>query len=518
MAPSAAWPFAEAEQIRKLRSVSEERPVLFQTGYGPSGLPHIGTFAEVARTTFVQRAFEQATGLSTRLQTFSDDMDGLRKVPLNVPNGDQLEPHLGKPLHAVPDPFGCCGSFAEHNNARLREFLDAYGFDYEFKSATEAYRAGEFDDGLRVLLRNVDDVLAVILPTLREENRNGWSPFFPICQNCGSINSTRVTEYHADDDSVSYVCDFDDLGCQATGTTSILGGNAKVGWKIDWALRWWAFDVDYEMSGKDLIDSVKLSSKIVRVMGKQPPAGLTYELFLDEEGKKISKSVGKGLSVEHWTDFAPIESLLYYLYQKPKTAKRLYWDIVPKAVDEYLDALRRWPDVDDDSRPRQALWHVYGGQPERVPEYGASVDFTVVANLISALGSDDEDLLKEYLRRYDPQIEAYPDVLASLVHKGLTYYREQILPGKQFRDPDADERALLGQVLTALEASSAMDESELQSIPFDVARAAGTEPRELFRSFYEVVLGQERGPRFGSFVNLVGRDRVLEMLKDKLAA
>ncbi len=517
MATPNAWPFVEAEQIRKLRSPSTARPVLFQTGYGPSGLPHIGTFAEVARTTFVQRAFETATGLPTRLQAYSDDMDGLRKVPLNIPNGDVIEPHLGKPLHAIPDPFGCCESFSGHNNAKLREFLDAYGFTYEFKSSTQAYRNGELDEGLSLLLNKVDDVLNVILPTLREENREGWSPFFPICTACGSINATRVTAYHPERDSVSYVCDRQEKGysgCGASGEVSVLGGSAKVGWKVDWALRWWVYDVDYEMSGKDLIDSVKLSSRLVRVLGKQPPAVLTYELFLDEEGRKISKSIGKGLSVDHWVDFAPIESLLFYLYQNPKRAKRLYWDVVPKAVDDYLEALRRWPDVPAEERSSHPLWHVFGGG-QNVPEYGASVDFSVVTNLIAALGSDNEELLMEYLRRYDARAEQYPDVLQSLVHKGLAYYREQVLPGKLHREPSADERVLLNRLYEALAASDETEESVVQSIPFDVAREAGVEPKDLFRSFYEVVLGQERGPRFGSFVMLVGKDKVLEMLQDK---
>ncbi|MFP6592439.1 MAG: lysine--tRNA ligase, partial [Candidatus Latescibacterota bacterium] len=358
METSNAWPFAEAEQISKLRSPSAERSVLFQTGYGPSGLPHIGTFAEVARTTFVQRAFEHTTGLSTRLQAYSDDMDGLRKVPLNVPNGDVIAPHLGKPLHAIPDPFGCCDSFSAHNNAKLREFLDAYGFDYEFKSSTEAYRAGELDAGLSLLLSKVDEVLKVILPTMREENREGWSPFFPICTTCGSINATRVTAYHPERDGVSYSCDREEKGyrgCGASGEVSVFGGAAKVGWKVDWAMRWFVYDVDYEMSGKDLIESVKLSSRIVRVLGKQPPAVLTYELFLDEEGKKISKSVGNGLSVDHWVDFAPIESLLFYLYQNPKRAKRLYWDVVPKAMDNYLESLRKWPEIAEVERPSQQI-------------------------------------------------------------------------------------------------------------------------------------------------------------------
>ena len=519
MATPSAWPYAEAEQIRKLRSPSGERPVLFQTGYGPSGLPHIGTFAEVARTTFVQRAYEQLTGQPTRLQAFSDDMDGLRKVPLNVPNADALAAHLGKPLSNVPDPFGCCDSFSAHNNAMLQGFLDAYGFEYELKSAAEAYRGGEFDAGLSILLSKVDDVLAVILPTLREENRGDWSPFFPVCASCGSINATRVTAYHPERDSVSYTCDREEKGyrgCGASAETSILGGNAKVGWKVDWALRWFTYDVDYEMNGKDLIDSVKLSSRIVRVMGKQPPAGLTFELFLDEEGKKISKSVGKGLSVEHWVDFAPIESLLFYLYQNPKRAKRLYWDVVPKCVDDYLDALRKWPDVAEAERASQPLWHVFGGAA--AAEYGASVNYTTVLSLASALGTDDEELLKDFLLRHDPEVSRYPEVLGSLVHKGLTYYREQVLPGKVYRAPSDDERALLGRIHDALAATDSGDESVLQSIPFDVAREAGTEPRELFRSFYEVVLGQERGPRFGTFVTLVGKQRVLEMLKEKVAA
>jgi lysyl-tRNA synthetase class 1 len=520
MAPPNAWPLAEAAQITKMRAPAADRPVLFQTGYGPSGLPHIGTFAEVARTTFVQRAFEHSTDMPTRLQAFSDDMDGLRKVPLNVPNGDLIEPHLGKPLHAIPDPFGCCESFSAHNNAKLRQFLDAYGFDYEFKSSTQAYRDSELDEGLSLLLHKVDDILGVILPTMREENRDGWSPFFPICTNCGSINATRVTAYHPERDSVSYCCDRQEesyRGCGNAGEASVLGGHAKVGWKIDWALRWFVYDVDYEMSGKDLIDSVKLSSKIVRILGKQPPAVLTYELFLDEEGKKISKSVGNGLSVDHWVDFAPIESLLFYLYQNPKRAKRLYWDMVPKATDDYLDALRKWPDVPVEDRASQPLWHIFG--PGRdVPEYGAGVNFTVVTNLISALGSDDEDLLMEYLRRYDSQVEQYPEVLSSLVHKGLAYYREQVLPGKEFREPSEQEREILSRVYEALAASEQTQESELQSIPFDIAREFGIEPKDLFRSFYEVVLGQERGPRFGSFVRLVGKERVLEMLKAKIAA
>ena len=521
MASKAAWPFAEAEGILERRSPASDRSVLFQTGYGPSGLPHIGTFAEVARTSFVRRAFEHLTGRPTRLQAFSDDMDGLRKVPQNVPNGPMLQAHLGQPLSAVPDPFGCCPSFADHNNGRLRRFLDEYGFDYEFKSAAQAYGDGEFDEGLTILLEKVDEVLQVILPTLGADKRQGWSPFLPLCTGCGSINATRVVAYHPQRRAVSFVCDGAEPaapGCGEKGETSVLGGRVKVGWKVDWALRWFTYEVDYEMYGKDLIDSVKVSSRIVRLMGRPPPAGMTYELWLDEEGRRISKSAGRpGMTVEHWLDFAPIESLLYHIYQNPGRAKRLIWEIVPRCVDDYLEGLRRWPELSGQERLAHPLWHIFG-RGRDVPEYAAGVSYTVVLNLISALGTDDEDLLKEFLRRYDPEVARSPGVLDALVSKGLAYYREQVLPGKRFRAPDEGERDLLARIHDRLAAAGNGDEKGLQAIPFDVARETGREPKELFRCFYEVVLGQERGPRFGTFVALLGKERVLQMLREKTAA
>ena len=514
-----AWPFQEARQILKQRKPSAERPVLFETGFGPSGLPHIGTFAEVARTTWVRQAFVQLTGLPTRLQAFSDDMDGLRKVPLNLPQPEMLAQHLGKPLHAIPDPFDQADSYSGYMNAKLREFLDTYQFDYDFQSSSEAYKRGDFDEGLSILLHKAEDVCALILPTLREENRQGWSPFMPICPQCGSVSTTRVTAYHPQRDSVDFVCDGqvgEIAGCGAAGELSVLGGNAKVGWKVDWALRWYTYQVDYEMYGKDLIDSAKLSSRIVRLMGRQPPVGLTYELFLDEEGRKISKSVGRGLTVDSWVQYAPIESLLYYIYQNPKRARRLYWDVVPKCVDDYLDALRRYPAIDDDKKPEQDVWHI-GNRGASVATYSAQVNFSVVNNLISALGSDSSGLLLDYLERYDPAVHQYGEVVQSLIDKGLNYYRDFVLPNKKFRDPTPQERALLLQVKDQLQSLNGADEETLQAIPFEVARAADLEPKELFRIFYEVVLGQQRGPRFGSFVALVGKDRVLELLEEKTA-
>ena len=513
-----AWPFVEAGQILKQRNPKGDRPVLFETGFGPSGLPHIGTFAEVARTTWVRQAFAHLSGMPTRLQAFSDDMDGLRKVPLNLPQGQMLEQHLGKPLHAVPDPFGQSDSFSGHMNGKLQEFLDTYGFDYDFKSARDAYTSGEFDEGLAVLLDKVDQVRALIVPTLREENRAQWSPFFPVCPACGSVYATRVTGYHPERRSLDFVCDGQVgpvRGCGAGGELSVLGGQVKVGWKVDWALRWFTYEVDYEMYGKDLIDSAKLSGRIVRLMGRRPPVGLTYELFLDEEGRKISKSVGRGLTVDTWVRYAPIESLLYYIYQNPKRARRLYWDVVPKCVDDYLEGLRRYPEWEAEQRPEKEMWHIFA-QGAAVPTYDARVNFSTVSNLIAALGTDSAELLVDYLERYDPQVRAYPQVLAALVEKGLAYYREFVLPHKKLRPPSQQERALLEEIRRRLGASDTEDEGELQAIPFDVAREAGVEPRQLFKGIYEVLLGQERGPRFGSFVLLLGRQRVLDLLSERL--
>ncbi|NKB71277.1 MAG: lysine--tRNA ligase [Candidatus Latescibacteria bacterium] len=513
-----AWPFQEAQQIVQRRTIEPSQTVLFETGFGPSGLPHIGTFAEVARTTWVQRAYQHLTGTPTRLQAFSDDMDGLRKVPQNLPQSDMLTAHLGRPLHTIPDPFGCCASFSDHMNNKLREFLDAYGFDYQFQSSKEAYQRGDFDRGLTILLEKVEEVRALIVPTLGEERRATWSPFFPICPSCGSVYATRVTGYHPQRQSLDFICDGEVgsvQGCGHQGEISVLGGHVKVNWKVDWALRWYTYDVDYEMYGKDLIESARLSSKIVRLMGKQPPVGLTYELFLDENGHKISKSVGAGLTVDTWVQYAPLDSLLYYIYQNPKKARRLYWDVVPKCVDDYLEALRRYPSIAPEKQAEQDVWHIIGAD-RPVPTFDAKVNFSTVNNLIAALGADSEDLLLDYLERYDPQIRTFPEIAQALVQKGLTYYRDQILPNKRLRPPTQDERAWLTQIREQLDKAGA-DEDEVQGIPFAVARAAGIEPRALFSAIYQVLLGQDRGPRFGSFVQLVGKERVLALLDEHAA-
>jgi lysyl-tRNA synthetase class 1 len=515
-----SWPFKEAGRI--IKSAGRDGPketVIFQTGFGPSGLPHIGTFAEVARTTWVRRAYENLTeGGHTRLIAFCDDQDGLRKVPDNLPNPEILAENLGKPLCDIPDPYGCCDSFSGHMIGQLAEFLDTFGFDYELKKSSEAYRSGDFNDGLKILLEKVDPVLDVILPTLKEENRAGWSPFLPKCENCGKVYTTRVTGYHSGDCTIDYVCDapFGEVeGCGHSGTTTVLDGAAKMGWKVDWALRWYCYGIDYEMYGKDLIPSAEISSKIVRIMGGKPPCGYFYELFLDDQGEKISKSKGNGVSMEEWLDYAPVESLAYFIFRDPRQAKKLYYEMIPKAMDEYLDHLRRFPDVAEPKRPDGPLWHIHNAGTA-VPPYTASINFTMVNNLVSALGRPDPTLLESFLARYDERVANHPDITRTLIEKGLKYYEDHILPGKQYRAPTDMEKELFSELAKRLAAPEVadMDEKGLQSLVFDIAKENDAEPREFFSAIYQVLLGQERGPRFGSFAKLVGPGRVIELIND----
>ncbi|UCE52917.1 MAG: lysine--tRNA ligase [Desulfobacterales bacterium] len=509
-----SWPFKEAQKLLKRFPEPPNIPVRFETGFGPSGMPHIGTFAEVARTTWVRHAFEFLTQWPTQLITFSDDMDGLRKVPLNMPQQEMLAENLGKPLCHIPDPFAERESYSAYMNNKLNEFLDSYKFDYTFQSSYEAYTRGDFNDGLAIILQKVEDVKAIILPTMSAEKRVSWSPFFPICEKCSRINSTRVIDYHPENNTIDYICDREEglvKSCGHKATASILNGNVKVGWKIDWALRWYSYDIGYEMYGKDLIESAKLSGKIVRLMGKQPPIGLFYELFLDEEGRKISKSVGKGLTIDSWIGYAPLESLLYYIFQNPKQAKRLFWGIVPKSVDDYLAGLNNYEILDLEKQPDSTIWHLFN-KGKMVPSYRTSTNFSLINNLISAVGADDIDLIIEYLKRYDSSLEKFATIIEDLVQKAMNYYRDFILPNKKYRTPNKEEKKMLKKLRDELAEYRGNDENELQSIPFNVARMFNESPKNFFQLFYEVIFGQERGPRFGTFVQLVGKDKALSLL------
>ncbi|MBF0129116.1 MAG: lysine--tRNA ligase, partial [Alphaproteobacteria bacterium] len=444
---SAAWPFVEARGLldERLKGRTPDKGyVLFETGYGPSGLPHIGTFGEVVRTTMVRNALKiLAPHIPSRLFAFSDDMDGLRKVPDNIPNKDKIAPHLGKPLTSIPDPFGTHESFGHHNNARLRAFLDSFGFEYEFKSATECYRAGLFDKALLTVLAHYDEVINVVLPTLGPERRATYSPFLPLCPKTGIV--LQVPIVHRDPDAGTVVYEDDGKKIEVPVT----GGRCKLQWKADWGMRWFALGVDYEMSGKDLIDSVKLSSRICRALGGAPPVNLTYELFLDDKGQKISKSRGNGLAVEEWLKYAPAESLSLFMFQKPKTAKRLHFDVIPRAVDEYLSFRERFPEQEGKDRLNNPAWHIHDGHP---PTEGAPVGFGTLLNLVSVCHSSDPAALWHYISRYAPG--AGPDsspMMDRLVGHAIAYYHDFILPATRYRKATADEAAALRDLKAALE-------------------------------------------------------------------
>ncbi|CAM1639955.1 Lysine-tRNA ligase [Bartonella apihabitans] len=529
-AESRAWPFEEARKIvKRYEKKGYPDTVMFETGYGPSGLPHIGTFGEVARTTMVRHAFHVLTEnkVKTKLLCFSDDMDGLRKVPENVPNRALMETYLGKPLTRVPDPFTKdYPSFGAANNARLRAFLDRFGFNYEFASATDYYTSGRFDETLLKMLANYDKIMAVIVPTLGEERRATYSPFLPISPVSGKVLQVAMIAHDAKKGTITYIE-------PETGEkieTEVTGGKVKCQWKADWAMRWTALGIDYEMAGKDLIDSVALSSKICRILGGTPPEGFNYELFLDDKGQKISKSKGNGLTIDEWLTYAPTSSLGLYMYQKPKTAKRLYFDVIPKAVDEYYSFLSAYPKQSWKDRLNNPVWHMHNGNP---PKVDLPVPFAMLLNLVSASNAENADVLWGFISRYAKGAtpENQPE-LDSLVGFAIRYFNDFVKPTKKFRAPDAVERETLekiDQTLANLPADA--DAHTIQNALLDIGRV--TERYQdhnkkspdggpgvsvsFFQMLYEVLIGQERGPRFGSFIALYGIDETRSLIADALA-
>ena len=519
-----AWPFEEA---RKLVKRYEKAPpakgyVLFETGYGPSGLPHIGTFGEVVRTTMVRQAFRRMSDLPTRLFCFSDDMDGLRKVPDNIPNKELVRPHLGRPLTRIPDPFGTHESFGHHNNARLRAFLDSFGFEYEFQSASELYAAGRFDETLLSVLRHYDAIMAVMLPTLGEERRKTYSPFLPVSPSTGRVLQVPVI---ARDEEAGTIVFRDEDGREVE--QKVTGGLAKLQWKPDWGMRWAALGVDYEMSGKDLIPSVELANKICRILGAPPPEGFNYELFLDEKGEKISKSKGNGLSVEEWLAYAPPESLSLFMYMKPRAAKRLYFDVIPRAVDDYLAHLESYHGKGEAERMENPLWHIHDGAPpamEKILE-GSPLSFNLLLNLAAVANADDPAILWGFIRRYRPALaslatpEASP-MLAKLVGYAVRYYQDFVKPAKRYRAPTAAEETALRELAQALDALP--DDAPAETIQNEVyevgKRHFGKDAlRDWFKTLYEILLGQEQGPRLGSFFALYGLPSTRKLIGQALA-
>lgn len=510
-----AWPFEEARRLvaRVEGKAPEKGYVLFETGYGPSGLPHIGTFGEVARTTMVRQAFAALSDIPTRLFAFSDDMDGLRKVPDNVPNKEMLAEHLNRPLTRVPDPFGTHESFGAHNNARLRAFLDQFGFDYEFKSSTECYTSGEFDPALLGVLRHYDKVKEVVLPTLGPDRRATYSPFLPICPKTGHVLQVAIQEARPDAGTVVYK----DPNDGELMEVPVTGGACKLQWKADWAMRWAALDVDYEMSGKDLIDSVRLGGRICRILGGRPPESLTYELFLDENGEKISKSRGNGLTMEEWLAYAPPDSLALFMFQKPKSGKRLYFDVIPRAVDDWLTFLGKYETEDAAKRLENPAWHIHAGKP---PREDAHLSFNILLNLAGVANADDKAVLWGFIARYAPKASPETDpILDSLVGYAIRYYQDFVKPNKSYRAPSDMERAALEDLVAELEKlPKGASAEDIQTEVYEVGKRHDFESlRDFFKACYEILLGQEQGPRLGSFIALYGVGETLALVKRALA-
>jgi lysyl-tRNA synthetase class 1 len=524
---SNAWPFEEARKLVARLEKTPKDEVIFETGYGPSGLPHIGTFGEVARTTMVRHAFRVLTEdkVKTRLIAFSDDMDGLRKVPDNVPNKELLAQHLGRPLTKVPDPFGTHPSFGEHNNARLRAFLDAFGFDYEFLSSTDCYTSGRFDAALLNVLARFDAVMEIMLPSLREERAATYSPFLPVSPRSGEVLQVPIVAHDAKAGTISY----DDPQTGERTTTEVTGGRCKLQWKPDWAMRWVALGIDYEMAGKDLIDSVKLSGDIARALGGTPPAGFNYELFLDEKGQKISKSKGNGLTIDEWLRYASPESLSLFMYREPKAAKRLYFDVIPRHVDEYQQFLEAYQRQDLKQRLANPVWHIHSGEP---PPPDMPISFTMLLTLVSSSNAENAETLWGFIARYRPGVtpQTHPR-LDAMVRYAIHYFHDFVLPEKRFREPSDVERAALLDLRDALGQLPAESTAEdIQNVVYEIGRrepfldhkkkAKDGQPGvtlDWFNMLYQVLLGQEKGPRFGSFAAVYGIRNTVDMIDGALA-
>ncbi|MGR3711229.1 MAG: lysine--tRNA ligase [Alterinioella nitratireducens] len=516
---SKAWPFEEARRLLKRyeKAPPEKGYVLFETGHGPSGLPHIGTFGEVLRTTMIRRAFEVISDIPTRLICFSDDVDGMRKVPGNVPNREALAEHLQKPLTSVPDPFGTHESFGHHNNAMLRRFLDTFGFECEFYSATEFYKSGRFDEVLKRAVERYDDVMKVMLKSLREERQQTYSIFLPIHPETGRVMYVPMKEVNARDHTIT----FDDEDGREW-VLPVTGGNVKLQWKPDFGARWAALDVDFEMYGKDHSTNTPIYDRICEILGGRKPEHFTYELFLDENGQKISKSTGNGISIDEWLTYASTESLSYFMYLKPKTAKRMHFDVIPKAVDEYHQQLRAYAGQDAAARVNNPVFHIHGAD---VPESNMVVSFAMLLNLASVAHAEDKEALWGFIRRYAPQAspETHPD-LDDAAGFAIRYYNDFVKPHRQFRRADEKEAAAMADLAARLRAYEGEVEDEaLQTMVFAVGKEHGFEPlRDWFKALYEVCLGASQGPRFGGFIALYGvtetADLIDAALKGQLAS
>ncbi len=494
---TSAWPFVEAKKMLRERKtfIEKKRKITLQTGYGPSGLPHIGTFGEVARTSMMVNALKQLTDLPTEIITFSDDMDGLRKVPENVPKKEILEKNLHRPLTQVPDPFGKFNSFGEHNNEMLKNFLDNFNFKYSFKSSTSLYKSGFFNTTLKIILENYDEIMKIILPTLGKERQKTYSPFLPICPNTGQVLEIPVREINKKNSSIIFDNNGEDL------EMSVLDGNCKLQWKVDWAMRWYALDVDFEMYGKDLIESAILSTKIIKLIGKTNPSGFAYELFLDEKGEKISKSKGNGITIDQWLEYASPESLSLYMYQNPKRAKKLYKEIVPKAVDEYLDFIEKAKNQDEFKLLMNPVWHVHNS---KVPKENMIMSFSMLLNLVETSNANSKELLWKFVKKYKTNIsEKDHPIFDKLVGYAIKYFNDVIKLQKKYKKPNKNEKLALEALVKTLDkCNDKMTPEDIQTLIYSTGKENGYSEnlRNWFKLIYEVVFGDENGPRMGFFL------------------
>jgi len=508
-----SWPFVEAKKILKEKKISIEKKgkIILQTGYGPSGLPHIGTFGEVVRTSMIVNALNHLTDLPKEIITFSDDMDGLRKVPDNVPNKELLNQNLHKPLTSIPDPFKRYNSYGDHNNEMLKKFLDRFKFQYNFKSSTSLYKSGYFNSALQTVFENYQNIMDIIIPTLGKERQTTYSPFLPICPETGVVLEIPVLEILKERSKII----FDNNGKKLEA--SILDGNCKLQWKVDWAMRWYALDVDFEMYGKDLIESAILSTKIIKLMGKNNPSGFAYELFLDEKGEKISKSKGNGITIGQWLKYASPESLSLFMYQNPKRAKKLYKEIVPKAVDEYLDFIEKGKTQNELQLLMNPVWHVNNG---KMPKEKIIMSFSMLLNLVETSNADTKDLLWKFVKKHKKDIsETEHPIFDNLITYAIKYFKDVIKKKKKYKKPNNKEKNALKALVNTLETcSNKMTPEDIQTKIYSVGKENGYKEnlRDWFKLIYEVVFGDENGPRMGYFISFFGVNETKQLIEDKI--
>ncbi len=508
-----AWPFVEAKKILqdKKKSIEKKGKITLQTGYGPSGLPHIGTFGEVARTSMIVNALNHLTDIPKEIITFSDDMDGLRKIPDNVPNQELLNQNLHKPLTSVPDPFKKYNSFGEHNNEMLKNFLNQFNFQYNFKSSTALYKSGFFNPTLQIVLEKYQDIIDIIIPTLGKERQKTYSPFLPICPETGVVLEIPVLEILKEKSKII----FDNNGKKLE--VSILDGNCKLQWKVDWAMRWYALDIDFEMYGKDLIESAILSTKIIKLIGKNNPLGFAYELFLDEKGEKISKSKGNGITIDQWLKYASPESLSLFMYQNPKRAKKLYKEIVPKAVDEYLDFIEKGNNQNELQLLMNPVWHVHNG---KMPNEKIIMTFSMLLNLVEASNADTKELLWKFVKKYKKNIyENEHPIFDNLISYAIKYFQDVIKQKKKYKKPNNSEKNSLKALINTLgTCNDEMTPEDIQTKIYSTGKENGYKEnlRDWFKLIYEVVFGDENGPRMGNFISFFGVNETKQLIKDKI--